>query len=212
MILMITGLTLSLAITSDQDDQIDKDDVDKEEIGGFDEILETSVSLLDDVENIDTKSDAAEGQREFALTEEKLDNFPSPLVDWTQDLEVFHLTSQNEDPIHIDVSGDVKGELLVLDADFYELSGNEDGSVTTVHFGQNIYFIPEGHEFPSDYEWSEEGATLLNISTSVSNNADFGEIKLIARVETGSNEVGFTNDTSGLVDASITSNLVVSYA
>lgn len=79
------------------------------------------------------------------------------------------------------------GSLKIIQADYYERLGSTGEEIVhNIHSGANVYFIPDGEQFPEQYRWSESGASLYNTDKSSNEADDFGGIELILRIDTGS--------------------------
>lgn len=163
------------------------------EIGG-------SIDWLDDDAlqkrlNLDLSPDQSPfvGGVEYAI--EDLEKFPTALTDWTtcDSVPVFNL-GETEALLLRFPEGD-QGSIVVLDADYFENHSGADGPNAVEYTGSNVYYVPYGESFPDQYEWSVDGATLYDTSDYSNDRADFGGIKLIARVDSGSTAAGV--DASG---------------
>lgn len=119
------------------------------------------------------------------LTSAVSEDSSEPLADFNSNPNTPILNIDEIDYINIDLSPE-DGSIGVLRADYFERSENADGSeLESLHTGVNLYFIPNGETFPDDYEWSEDSANLYNEQSYINDNTDFGEIRLILRVDTG---------------------------
>lgn len=119
------------------------------------------------------------------LTSTVNDDSSEPLADFNSNPNMPILKIDEIDYINIDLSP-VDGSIGVLRADYFERSENDDGSeLESLHTGVNFYFIPNGEIFPDDYEWSGDSANLYNGQSYINDGTDFGEIRLILRVDTG---------------------------
>lgn len=114
-----------------------------------------------------------------------LEGFPSAMSDWVFDEGVRVISANDEDVVSIEATDELKGSIVALEANYTEYEGSEDAGAFQEHTGQNLYFVPEGKEFPEDYSWSETGATLYNTVSGIDNDSDFDGIKLICRIDTG---------------------------
>ena len=206
MILLVGGVSFASMFGFETSETGDPSEIDEDDGSDEDENKLLLKPTIDTTE--------ARDEIEVSLSEADLNELPSPLADWTQTSDVFHLDGQGDANIHFELPDDTGGHIIVIDADIVELTGNEAGDAQTTYFGQNVFFVPEGADFPSEYEWSETGGTLYNQSTYVSSLEDFGEIKFIARIETGSSapeDDSLNGKPSNLVDANISSNLEISF-
>jgi len=109
----------------------------------------------------------------------------SPLAEWISDSELEIVKLSDVDSVFVENSAQ-SGSLKVIQADYFERLPSGEGDILhNIHSGANVYFIPEGEEFPEEYQWSESGASLYNTSTFDSQAADFGGVKHILRIDTG---------------------------
>ncbi|MGR3616607.1 MAG: hypothetical protein ACU0BB_11250 [Paracoccaceae bacterium] len=146
---------------------------------------------------------------EFSQTD--IEEAPAPLDDWTQIAELPII--EGDQAVSLLLPENVQGELHLIEADYEVGFLSDEGEATRYFEGTNIYFVPEGDEFPEKYKWSDKGNTLFNAVDFNDNPDDFGGIKLIARLDGGDYA---TVDTSGslLFDnstqiAKISSNLEI---
>ncbi|MFY0619119.1 hypothetical protein [Shimia sp.] len=148
------------------------------------------VSLLDvvfpNLPGETVESDENDETIEVSLAEGELTSLPGPLEDWVISEEVPEVSAGEGDLIIFDISGGENDSLAVMPANYTESPGGGGSDAENTHTGFNVYFVPEGEEFPEDYEWSEDGATLYNTSDSPEDEDDFGGIRFIARIDTGS--------------------------
>lgn len=108
-----------------------------------------------------------------------------PLTEWASNPELEKVDLAQVDFILVENSSE-DGSLRVVQADYYERLPSEDESILhNIHSGANVYFIPDGQDFPDQYQWSESGASLYNTATFSNQTEDFEGIKLILRIDTG---------------------------
>ncbi|WP_298861544.1 hypothetical protein [uncultured Sulfitobacter sp.] len=120
------------------------------------------------------------------LTSAGVSDSTAPLDDFNSNPNTPIFSMDEIDHISIDVEEE-DGHVEVLRANYYERLGNSNGgNLENLRTGANFYFIPHGENFPEDYVWSEESASLYNEQTYTNVSADFGNIRLILRVDTGS--------------------------
>lgn len=131
-------------------------------------------------------SDEGDGTVEVFVSPDTIDDLPSPLSDWAGDGEVHVLTAGENETVFFEFPEDVQGSIMVSEADYLEMQDDSSSPAIHEHTGLNVYFIPEGVEFPQDYSWSEEGATFYNTETGVDDEQDFEGIRLLARIDSGS--------------------------
>tara|TARA_R110002072_G_scaffold223989_3_gene381047 strand:+ start:434 stop:1159 length:726 start_codon:yes stop_codon:yes gene_type:complete len=163
-------------------------------------------------------SDETEVEINLQLSNDDLTNLPSPLKDWTKEDDLMVVELGQDQTLTISVPDDVLGSLVILDADYIELGNNSGSDIVTEHTGANIYFVPDGETFPENYQWSSEGGTLVDIGDYQNNEADFGGIKLVGRIDSGSwtvehqiNEGSIIIGDSRIGDPEILSELVINY-
>lgn len=152
---------------------------DKHEVGEIANSEYDSGADFDDVIEIGANS-------ELYLSTEDLSNLPSALADWELEDNVLQIELGDQNTITLVMPDGVSGSLIVMDADYIETTSDGDGESITENCGSNIYFVPEGETFPENYEWSAEGATLVDVDDYENNAADFGGIRLFARIDCGS--------------------------
>lgn len=138
--------------------------------------------------------------------------FPSALTDWTNSDEIPVLSMGKGESLAFTFPEGDLGSLVVMDADYVEANFAEVGSSTIEHSGSNIYYVPEGETFPEHYEWSSTGGTLFNSSSYSNSESDFGNIKLIARIDCGavSSEFDENEQLSSIVDNRIGDPIIMS--
>lgn len=108
-----------------------------------------------------------------------------PLTEWASNLDLEKVDLAQVDLIRVENPSE-NGSLRVVQADYYERLPSEDESVLhNIHSGANVYFIPDGQDFPDEYQWSESSASLYNTATFSNQTEDFEGIRLILRVDTG---------------------------
>lgn len=108
-----------------------------------------------------------------------------PLKDFNSNPNTPILDISDFDYINIEIDP-LEGHVEVLRADYYERFGSDEfNSVEGLHTGANFYFIPHGQTFPDSYVWSNDSAALYNEETYTADSSDFGDIRLILRVDTG---------------------------
>lgn len=149
---------------------------------GKDEVEETTIV---DIESDFRGSSELGSNSELHISVDDISALPSALTDWVHDDNVLHVELGEQNTISIVLQDGALGSLIVVDANYTELSVGEDGETITENCGSNIYFVPEGETFPMNYEWSAEGATLVDIEDYENEEVDFGGIKLLARVDSG---------------------------
>lgn len=146
-------------------------------------------NLIDTIDNSHAElSDAVNDSSEISILEisaDNISNYPTALTDWTESEKVSILDLGENDVLSVRFPGGNTGSLVVLDADYLETVSQTANTTFTTHHGANIYFVPEGETFPSQYEWSEDGAVLFNALDYHSNNTEFGGIRLLARIDSG---------------------------
>lgn len=109
---------------------------------------------------------------------------PAPLDDFSQEEDLTEITAGSADTVRFALPQD-SGTLYVLPADYSESASSESGEASYVYSGFNVYYVPEGQSFPTEYAWSEEGATLYNAETYQQDDSDFGDIRMVARIDSG---------------------------
>ncbi|MDO6588400.1 hypothetical protein Q4543_23195 [Salipiger sp. 1_MG-2023] len=109
---------------------------------------------------------------------------PAPLDDFSQEEDLTEITAGSADTVSFTLPQD-SGTLYVLPADYSETASSETGEASYVYSGFNVYYVPEGQSFPAEYDWSEEGATLYNGETYQQDDTDFGDIRMVARIDSG---------------------------
>lgn len=144
-------------------------------------------AVCPDVENLPTNREA--------LSIENVEALPTPLSDWSLDSSVATISGGMESEIDLAFPDDTSGSLHVLSAPYQELQSSEPFSGVHVHTGQNVYFVPQGEQFPEDYSWSEEGGFLYRNDGEPDDESDFGGIKLVARIDNGT--IGYQTEDSG---------------
>ena len=108
-----------------------------------------------------------------------------PLAEWVNNSQLEKVDLADVDSIYVR-NPDQLGSLVVLQADYYErIPSNNGDMLHSIHSGANVYFIPDGEEFPEEYQWLESSASLSNTSTFSDQSDDFQGIKLILRIDTG---------------------------
>ncbi len=145
------------------------------------------------------------GLVEFELTTSDVAGLPGPLSDWVVEAEVENITAGEDDLVYFGFSEDTQGELLIMPADYVEAGSDQETDEETTHTGLNVYFVPEGEEWPDGYEWLEDAATLQNTSGGGEVDEDFGTIRLVARISTGS--FGTAIDAEGNVQSTFDASL-----
>ena len=152
--------------------------------GGVDEQLDIDT---DYIERVDSEvNSVSNGDFTIDLSGEEIEHYPSPLCDWVFEGEIDIIKAGESDTVSVSAPEGAKGSLGVLHANYSEHDESDQGSTFRVYSGLNVYFIPEGESFPDDYKWSEEGGALYKMAGSHEDEADFGGIKLISRIDTGS--------------------------
>ncbi|MBE1292948.1 MAG: hypothetical protein GJ677_10710 [Rhodobacteraceae bacterium] len=152
-----------------------------------------------------TNPDDDGGLVEFELTTSDVASLPGPLSDWVAEAEVENITAGEDDLVYFGFSEDTQGELLIMPADYVEAGSDQETDEETTHTGLNVYFVPEGEDWPEDYEWLEDAATLQNTSGGGEVDEDFGTIRLVARISTGS--FGTVIDAEGNVQSTFDATL-----
>lgn len=153
--------------------------------------LQDNYSESSDLLDLDRSSNDSDFQHDTSANtiirfgDTDLEGFPSAMSDWVFDEGVRVISANDEDVVIFEAADDLKGNLVALEANYTEYEGSEDPGAFQEHTGQNVYFVPEGKEFPDDYSWSETGATLYNTVSGIDNDSDFNGIKLICRIDTG---------------------------
>lgn len=119
------------------------------------------------------------------LTSANTADSSEPLADFNSNPDTPILNINEFDYISVGLNLD-DGSIGILRADYLERSDDDDGSeLESLHTGVNFYFIPNGETFPEDYVWSSDSAALYNGQSYVNDSTDFGEIRLVLRVDTG---------------------------
>ena len=210
LLLLIGGATIAMALWPDdvfQDEEYvpdTPDELDQSETSMFDFISDSeSDPSLKEMEPDTSLEQAASSENSFPqgpeneiedkdedvsiqLSSQDMNDLPNALADWSAQDEILAVELGKGETLTISTPQDVRGSLLVLDANYVEVGTVSAGHSVTEYVGLNIYFIPEGETFPEDYDWSPEGAMLVNTDTYESNAEDFGEIKLLGRINSGS--------------------------
>lgn len=146
-------------------------------------VMEEAIGCTQEVDaGYDHRPDVDYISRSFSITESF--GVP-PLSGWALSPDFETVDLAETDDILVQDIGDF-GSIQVIQADYYERVSDEQGDIVhNVNAGANVYFIPNGNEFPTEYKWSESGANLYNTLTLDSDESDFGEIRLILRIDTG---------------------------
>lgn len=155
---------------------------------------------------------------EMNVVEIDVAELPNALSDWTTSEHVTVVELGEGETLALSFPTEEAGSIIVVDANYFEMGNSSEGVSNIEHTGTNIYYVPEGIAFPSQYEWSTEGATFFNTSNYTNNPSDFGEIKLVARIDSGeiltvvdSDGLFLTTIDSSIGDPQIESNLQVRY-
>lgn len=144
-------------------------------------------AVCPDAENLSTNREV--------VSIEDVEALPTPLSDWSLGSSVATINGGTDSEIDLAFPDDASGSLHVLSAPYQELQSNEPFSSVRVHTGQNIYFVPQGEQFPEDYSWSEEGGFLYRNDGEPDDENDFGRIKLVARIDNGT--IGYQTEDTG---------------
>ncbi|WP_204115954.1 hypothetical protein [Shimia biformata] len=123
---------------------------------------------------------------EVTISDEKIENLPGPLSDWVVESDVERVTAGEEDQVSFEFPEGTEGSLIIVPANYIEVQDDAIGDAENTHTGFNLYFAAEGDEWPEGYKWSEQGASLYNTTDMPDREEDFGSIRLISRIETGS--------------------------
>lgn len=115
-----------------------------------------------------------------------IENEISPLIDWTTDTRIEIVDADQDDIIHLNLTADIAGHFIVMQADYIESSGNVPADTERVYLGANVYFVPEGATFPENYVWSEDGASLYEMSATEGSHDTFAGMSFISRIDAGS--------------------------
>ena len=208
-LLLIGGSVLlgsfALGDFSEEDKLEDEEEQENEQVADVGDLLDAELNL------------AAEAEPDeicFEFTHQDLEALPTPLADWTLNGDIEIIDAENCHSISFEFPDEVGGTLLVMDANYFEGSRDGTSEFGTEYVGQNVYFVPDGTNFPNDYLWSEEGGTLFNSSTFVQDVDDFNGIKFLGRIETGQIESAdgmLSNQPVYAPDILINSNLNINY-
>lgn len=162
--------------------------------------------------NLETYPDTLAENAEMYAVEIDVLELPHALSDWTKSEPVTVVELGEGETLELSFPSGDSGSIVLVDANYFEKWNDSEGTSCVEHTGTNIYYVPEGTTFPQQYEWSTEGATLFNTSDYINNPSDFGDIKLVARVDSG--EISTVVDEDGLllstIDNSIGDPLIVS--
>lgn len=184
---------------------IDEDETESEEFALEDSTQPVQTDILDDgimpnfgfvldytSEDGGSPDEDLEGHQNIILdfNEFEIVSLPSPIEGIPENLNVDEFSTEEAGSIKFNLPDDLTGEILVKGANYVEAGE----SIVQEHTGYNIYFVPEGEIFPETYEWSEDGASLFKASGGLNDAADFGDIKLLARIDSGSWAFKFTDE------------------
>lgn len=167
---------------------------------------------------VSDEEDQPEPDHKLPFSEAQLDALPSALSDWTTNENISQFVLGDDDTLSLVASEEIEGSIVLADANYFETGSGLEGTIETEHFGTNIYYVPAGKEFPSDYEWSDEGAVLVDTSDFRNDEEDFDGIKLLGRVDSGSQTVLAGENGQAVIasdnrlgDPEIISNLQIRY-
>lgn len=184
---------------------IDEDEAESEEFDLEDPTQPVQTDILDDgfkpnfgfvvdepLEYDDSRDEDLEGHQSITMDFDEIEimSLPSPIEDIPENLNVDEFSTEEDGYIEFNLPEGLNGEILVKGANYVEAGE----SVVQEHTGYNVYFVPEGESFPETYEWSEDGASLFKTSGGLNDAADFGDIKLLARIDSGSWAFEFTDE------------------
>lgn len=148
--------------------------IDDNEIGFF----EDSFPLFGETSNEPEET-------QLVFSEEALDQSGRAMDHWAENDSVQLIHARETDEFFFQMPTSKQGSLIVMNANCLENHSSHLVEEYWSYSGLNVYFVPEGEEFPPEYEWSENGATLHNTLNQTPSEEDFGHIRLIARIDTG---------------------------